>query len=68
MLGPGTDAMRHGDGGAEARLIAGSAFDVAALLTSTVVSVFKPRRRRARTNVARQSSIVMRSTSSPRNA
>ena len=46
VLGPGTDAMRHGQGGAEARLIAGSAYDVLALLTSTGLSVFKPRRRR----------------------
>jgi hypothetical protein len=46
VLGPGTEAMRDGEGGAEARLIAGSAYDVGALLTSTVLSVFKPRRRR----------------------
>lgn len=47
VLGPGTDAMRNGEGGAEARLIAGSAYDVWALLVSTGFSVFKPRRRRA---------------------
>lgn len=46
VLGPGTDAMRDGTGGAEARLIAGSAYDVAALLVATGLSVFKPRRRR----------------------
>lgn len=46
ILGPGTDAMRSGDGGAEARLIAGSAYDVAALTLATGLSVFKPRRRR----------------------
>jgi uncharacterized membrane protein len=46
ILGPGTDAMRGGDGGAEARLIAGSAYDVAALTLATGLSVFKPRRRR----------------------
>jgi hypothetical protein len=46
VLGPGTDAMRSGDGGAEARLIAGSAYDVAALTLATGLSVFKPRRRR----------------------
>lgn len=46
VLGPGTDAMRNGDGGAEARLIAGSAYDVVALLAATGLSVFKPRRRR----------------------
>lgn len=49
VLGPGTDAMRAGDGGAEPRLIAGSIYDVLALLVSTGLSVFKPgRRRRAR--------------------
>ena len=47
VLGPGTDAMRSGDGGAEARLIAGSAYDVVALAVATGLSVFKPRRRRA---------------------
>jgi hypothetical protein len=45
VLGPGTDAMRTGAGGAEARLIAGSAYDVVALLMATGLSVFKPRRR-----------------------
>ena len=48
VLGPGTDAMRNGDGGAETRLIAGSAYDVIALLGATGLSVFKPRRRRSR--------------------
>jgi len=46
VLGPGTEAMRTGDGGAEARLIAGSAYDVVALTLATGLSVFKPRRRR----------------------
>ncbi len=46
LLGPGTEAMRTGDGGAETRLIAGSAYDVAALTLATGLSVFKPRRRR----------------------
>ena len=46
VLGPGTDAMRAGDGGAEARLIAGSAYDVIALAVATGLSVFKPRRGR----------------------
>jgi hypothetical protein len=46
VLGPGTDSMRDGGGGAEARLIAGSAYDVCALLLATGLSVFKPRRRR----------------------
>lgn len=48
VLGPGTDAMRDGEGGAEPRLIAGSVYDVLALATATGLSVFKPRRRRAR--------------------
>jgi len=46
VLGPGTETMRTGGGGAEARLIAGSAYDVAALTLATGLSVFKPRRRR----------------------
>jgi hypothetical protein len=46
VLGPGTDSMRNGDAGVEARLIAGSAYDVCALLVSTGFSVFKPRRTR----------------------
>jgi hypothetical protein len=45
VLGPGTDAMRDGDGGAEARLIVGASYDVAALMLATGLSVFKPRRR-----------------------
>src|SRR3954469_15162443 len=45
VLGPGTDSMRSGDGGAEARLITGSAY-VCALLLATGLSVFKPRRKR----------------------
>jgi hypothetical protein len=48
VLGPGTEAMRTGDGGAEVRLIAGSAYDVVALGLATGLSVFKPRRRRRR--------------------
>ena len=47
VLGPGTDAMRAGEGGAETRLIAGSAYDVLALLAATGLSVFKPRRQAA---------------------
>lgn len=38
--------MRTGDGGAEARLIGGATYDVAALMLATGLSVFKPRRRR----------------------
>jgi ABC-type Mn2+/Zn2+ transport system permease subunit len=48
VLGPGTDAMRHGDGGAEGRLIAGAGYDVIALTVATGLSVFKPGRRRTR--------------------
>lgn len=54
VLGPGTDAMRTGDGGAEARLIAGSAYDVVALLLAAGLSVFKPRRRRGAARAAAQ--------------
>jgi hypothetical protein len=53
VLGPGTDAMRTGQGGAEARLIAGSAYDILALATATGLSVFKPRRRGTRRRAAR---------------
>jgi Predicted integral membrane protein (DUF2269) len=49
VIGPGTDAMRAGDAGAEPRLIAGAAYDVVALTLATVLSVFKPRRRGMRT-------------------
>jgi hypothetical protein len=52
VLGPGTDAMRNGEGGAEARLIVGAAYDVTALLLATGLSVFKPRRRPKRTRQA----------------
>jgi hypothetical protein len=48
VIGPGTEAMRSGDGGAEPRLIAGSGYDVAALLLATGLSAFKPRRRTPR--------------------
>jgi hypothetical protein len=45
VLGPGTEAMRRGDGGAETRLILGAAWQVVALCTATGLSVYKPRRR-----------------------
>ncbi len=45
VLGPGTEALRAGDSGAETRVIAGAAYDVAALWLATGLSVFKPRRR-----------------------
>ena len=50
VLGPGTEAMRHGDGGTETRLILASAWDVVALSIATGLSVYKPTRglRRAR--------------------
>jgi hypothetical protein len=48
VLGPGTEAMRSGDGGAEARLIAGAGYDVVALTLATGLSVFKPGRRSRR--------------------
>jgi Predicted integral membrane protein (DUF2269) len=46
VLGPGVDAMRDGSGGAEARLLAGAGWDVAALLVATGLSVYKPGRAR----------------------
>src|SRR3954471_6403497 len=57
VLGPGTDSMRAGDGGAEARLIAGSAYDVCALLVATGFSVFKPRRTRRRGHISAAASV-----------
>jgi Predicted integral membrane protein (DUF2269) len=54
VIGPGTEAMRSGDGGAEARLIAGATYDVVALTVATGLSVFKPRRRRARRSAVTQ--------------
>jgi len=48
VLGPGTEAMRTGDGGAEARLIVGAGYDVVALTLATGLSVFKPGKRRRR--------------------
>jgi Predicted integral membrane protein (DUF2269) len=44
VLGPAVDAMRNGSGGAEVRLLAGAGWDVAALLTATGLSVYKPGR------------------------
>jgi Predicted integral membrane protein (DUF2269) len=52
VLGPGTAAMLDGRGGREPLLIVASAYDVVALALATGLSVFKPGRRRARTNVA----------------
>jgi hypothetical protein len=47
VLGPSVEAMRNGTGGTEARVIAGAAWDVAALLLATGLSVYKPGRRRS---------------------
>ena len=44
VLGPGVDALREGDTGAEARVLAGAARDVVALLAATPLSVYKPGR------------------------
>ena len=45
LLGPGTAAMRTGEGGRETVLIVGSAYDVLVLALATGLSVFKPRMR-----------------------
>jgi uncharacterized membrane protein len=52
VLGPGVDAMRSGDGGAETALILGSAWDVLALTLATSLGVYKPRRLVPRANLA----------------
>jgi hypothetical protein len=44
LLGPGVDAMRSGDAGAETSLIAGSAWDLVALSLAATLGVYKPRR------------------------
>lgn len=43
VLGPNTAVMREGDGGREAVLIAGAAYQLVALALATGLSVFKPR-------------------------
>ena len=43
VLGPQTAAMADGSGGSQAALVLGSAYDVAALLLATGLSVYKPR-------------------------
>jgi uncharacterized membrane protein len=48
VIGPGTETMRSGAGGAETRLIAASAYDVIVLSLATALSVFRPRFRGAR--------------------
>ena len=42
LLSSGMDAMLTGRGGAEGQLIAGSAYDVLALMAATALGVFKP--------------------------
>jgi hypothetical protein len=42
VLNGGMNAMLSGRGGAEGRLIAGAAYDVAALTVATALAVFKP--------------------------
>jgi hypothetical protein len=44
VLNGGMNAMPSGRGGAEGRLIAGAAYDVAALAVATTLAVFKTRR------------------------
>lgn len=46
VIGPATNEMRHGGGDAEAVLIAAAAWDLLALTTATVLSVYKPGRGR----------------------
>ena len=46
MLGPSVGQMATGGGGAEARIIAGAAWDVLALGLATCLSVYKPGRPR----------------------
>jgi len=48
VIGPGTEAMRTGAGGAETRLIVASAYDVLILTLATTLSVFRPRFRLGR--------------------
>ena len=47
MLGPSVGQMANGGGGAEARIIAGAAWDVLALGLATGLSVYKPGRPRS---------------------
>ena len=46
LLGPSVDAIRGGDDGVEGRIVAGAAWDVVALTTAAVLSVYKPGRAR----------------------
>ena len=57
VIGPAVAAMRAGRGGAEAVLIAASAYDVLALSLATGLSVFKPGRRRRSGQTARRAEL-----------
>jgi hypothetical protein len=46
VLGPAVDAIRDGHRGVETRIVAGAAWDVAALVVATGLSVYRPGRRR----------------------
>jgi len=46
VIGPATNEMRHGSGDAETVLILAAAWDVLALTVATVLSVYKPGKRR----------------------
>lgn len=46
VLGPSVEQMRDGSGGAEGRILLGAVWDLVALATATVLSVFKPGRAR----------------------
>ncbi len=48
VIGPATNEMRNGTGDTETLLIGAAAWDVLALTTATVLSVYKPRRRKER--------------------
>ena len=45
LLGPSVETVRSGDDGVEGRILAGAAWDVAALAVATGLSVYKPGRR-----------------------
>lgn len=53
VLGPGVEALRDGDSGAETRVVVGAAYDVLALTLATGLSVFKPGRARAGRRLSR---------------
>jgi hypothetical protein len=46
VIGRGSEQMVDGAGGYETQLVVAAAYNVVALLTSTVLSVYKPGRRR----------------------